>query len=326
MAYELFIDGFDHYATADITKKWPLGDAYSISTGNGRRGTNGMYLGGTVGRQVTASTHGVIGAAIKTGASSRGYFAVFLNGTTHLRMAITADYRITITRTGIAFGEDVLLATSTNALTPAVWNYIEFGFHIDNAGSIELRVNGSSVGWIPHLDIDTQLSGLGAGFNALWLGWSAADVYVDDCYMTYGEEIKFLGDSRVDTLALTANASPQDWTPDTGNAWERLNQDAGYISSDTINATSLFAAGNLSHNPSTIHGVQINGHAYKTDAGSREAAMVLKSGTTTDVGTSLALSTDTLLIREPHIVNPDTGVAFTKAGVDGLEVGVKVTA
>jgi hypothetical protein len=221
--------------------------------------------------------------------------------------------------------------TSAQSVDFDTWTYVECGLHCSDTGSYEVRVNGNSTSWINNTSYDTAVYSaspityirLTRIYSATGIGLSG---WFDDLYITYGDEIKFLGDSRVDTLALTANSSPQDWTPDTGNAWERLNQDVGYISSDTINATSLFAAGNLSHNPSTIHGVQINGHAYKSDAGAREAAMVLKSGGTTSVGTSTVLATDIQRVGKTHIVNPDTGVAFTKAGVDGMEVGVKVTA
>ena len=37
----LFIDGFDHYATADITKKWTTASAATIGV-TGRRGTGGV--------------------------------------------------------------------------------------------------------------------------------------------------------------------------------------------------------------------------------------------------------------------------------------------
>lgn len=321
MAYELFIDGFDHYNDASIlVLKWPYRYGALVSSGNGRRGTNALTLyspGFYLGRPVSTSAKGVIAAAVKFTTPNRTYFSVYDGSTRQIYLLLTSDQRLQVAM------ESTVLATSTNVISLNTYYYVEFGFHINNSGSFEVRVNGSSSGWIPSTNSDTQRSG-NASFNAFYFG--DGEGYYDDVYCTFGDEIKFLGDSRVDTLALTANSTPQDWTPDTGNAWERLNQDAGYISSGTVDAVSLFAAGDISHNPSTIHGIQLNGHAYKSDAGSREAALVLKSGATTDVGDSVALSTNTLLIREPYIVDPNTGSAFTKSNLNAIEVGVKVAA
>lgn len=337
MAYELFVDGFDYYATEDITKKWQYYDnriAY-IEADTGRRGTGALYLannqaygfGGGIGlirsMPFTPSTHVVVGFALKI--QLGGALNTFwLKSIADYEFAVRIDGRNGLFhcyRSGAAIAE-----TSTYSIPSLAYCYVEIGIHYADAGSYEVRVNGQTI--LKNESYDTKNSSA-TGISVFEIANqepNPGNKWLDDFYIAYGDEIKFLGDSRVDTLALTANSTPQDWTPDTGNAWERLNQDAGYIASSTVNAVSLFAAGDISHNPSTIHGIQINGHAYKSDAGYREAAMVLKSGGTTDVGTPLALATDTLLIREPYIVDPNTGSAFTKANLNAIEVGAKVTA
>jgi hypothetical protein len=72
--------------------------------------------------------------------------------------------------------------------------------------------------------------------------------------------------------------------------------------------------------------VQVNGLVSKSDAGGRSAALLIKSGATTTQGGTLALSTDTLLIRNPYILNPTTSTAWSKSAVDAAEIGVIVAA
>lgn len=339
MSYQLFMDGFDYYATADITKKWqsnyaPFGSAsFQITESAGRRSTGalsvqtGPYYAELTSKSFTQSRYITIGFAIKVPILASAYgvsIYIYFGSVKQCRFALTGTTaQWEFYREGAARA-----ALSANSMQYDAWNYVEIGVDLDNAGSYELRVNGSSAGWLPQTSYDTLVTtGGGATAFSLYRTNTAnvGRVYFDDLYACYGDELKWLGDSRIDALNLTGNSTPQDWTPDTGNAWERLNQDAGYISSSTVNAVSLFNASDISHNPTTIHGIQLNGHAYKSDAGYREAALALKSGATTSVGTPLALSTDALLIREPYIVDPNTSVAFTKSGVNALEVGAKVT-
>lgn len=329
MAYELFIDGFDHYATADIGKKWFSAYACGISPNTGRR--NGGCLdvawnGVLASFNFTPSSKVVTGFALYVPLNPSAGLRIFFRYNDINQCYFLLPHGSWLWQAVGAAG--TVVASATNTMVFGAWNYIEAAVHHDDAGTLELRINGSTLlSGIPLTNADTKATA-GASINNIYLdryvNYGFTGFKIDDLYITYGDEIKFLGDSRVDTLTLTADSSPQDWVPDTGNAWERLNQDAGYISANTANATSIFAANNISHNPSIIHGVQINGLAYKSDAGNREAAMVLKSGANTSVGASLALSTDTLLIRNPHIVDPNTGAAFTKAAVNAMEVGVKV--
>ena len=334
MAYELFMDGFDYYDTADITKKWQSNSAsygyatYTIAPTSGRRGGGALQLTRDtwpcemVSKTFPVSTHVVFGFAVKLAALSYPLIIYFKRaGNNECQFNFQLSGQIHFQR---SYGDTGVYSESS--LSFGVWNYVELGVNFGDDGAIEVRVNGSSVGYFPNTSYDTKLNTSSTGIDAFGIYQGSSSSYIDDLYYSYGDELKFLGDSRVDTLALTANSTPQDWTPDTGNAWERLNQDAGYISSDTVDAVSLFNAEDITHNPSLIHGIQINGHAYKSDAGYREAALVLKSGATTDVGTPLALSTDPLLIREPYIVDPNTGAAFTKANLNAIEVGAKVTA
>ena len=72
--------------------------------------------------------------------------------------------------------------------------------------------------------------------------------------------------------------------------------------------------------------VQLATVARKDDAGSRSLRAVLKSGATTANGATRVLGTSYALYDDRFEVDPATGAAWTKVGVDALEAGVEVVA
>jgi hypothetical protein len=334
MAYELFVDSFDteSFSTSGTlqTSRWQIaatGPAtISTSSGNGRHGSSSLRVAATSNGLAAltsgifaASSHVVFGFSRQIDSGSGTSTFIFRNSTTTL---IT----VTIASTGVV---SVTLGSTTYNSTNAVSTdaYIEIGIIIGNSGSLEVRVNGSNAGWLNLSGVDTQ-PGADTTINNVQFRWQGASVGTadhDDLYITYGDELKWLGDIRVDALALTADSTPQDWTPDTGNAWERLNNaSAGYITGTTLDDESLFALADYTPQTTAIHGVQVSAHARKTDAGSRSMAIEVKSDTTTDVGDTIALGDTTTEYRQVWLTDPDTAAAWTDGGLDALEIGVKV--
>lgn len=332
MAYELFCESFDTW-TGSNTARWALSADVTVDSGTGRRSTNALKISSANAARTAdsftfpASTHIVVGFAFRrTPATGSTIFQdiVFRNSTntlTSLRIDTDGILRITLGSTTYA---------STNAISNGAWYYVEIGVVIGNSGSFEVRVNGTSTGWINLSGVDTQPSTITSvnnvrlsvtGSNAL----SNGSAWIDDFRITYGDELKWLGDIRVDALVLTGNSTPQDWTPDTGNAWERLNNtSAGYITGMTLDDESLFTLADYTPATTAIHGVQVCAYARKTDAGSRSMAIEIKSDTTTDVGDTIALGDTTTEYRQVWLTDPDTAAAWTDGGLDALEIGVKV--
>ena len=70
--------------------------------------------------------------------------------------------------------------------------------------------------------------------------------------------------------------------------------------------------------------VQVATIARKDDAGSRSLRAVLKSGGATASGATRVLSTSYAVYDDRFEVDPASGAAWTKAGVDTLHAGVEV--
>jgi hypothetical protein len=331
MAYELFADSFDTQSTPSDAR-WTYSPTYTvIEAAQGRHGSAALRLwpssvnaawAKTI--ELTPSTHFVLGFSLKLPGVLYEAFSVGLNNaSTGLAwLSITTTGRITCTLGGTTYQSAKTLAASST-------NYLEIGIVVGDSGSLEVKVNGDSDGWLNLSGVDTKPGAISEGTNMqFYIAGSNpnAPYYVDDLTLTYGNELKWLGDVRVDALPLTANATPQDWTPDSGNAWERLNADAGYIESDTADDESRFDLADFTGVTSGIKAVIVNASAKKTDAGSRTFAIEVDSGGTVATGSTRSLGDSTQEYREVFLTDPDTGIAWTDSGIDALKVGVKVVA
>lgn len=336
MAYELFFDGFEGYPT-DTTYATLNTYGYAnigtyltiIGLGAGRwinTKAVGFYTwtGGiqyaALRRYITPSSYVVFGAAIRQGYST-GVMQIHFckDDIVQANLTIPANGTLSLT-----VGGGGGASMSVKSIPNQIWQYIEMGIYCADIGSREVRVNGSSVGWFPYATADTNNDGLGVINNIRVYCTAGENSLMDDFYLTFGDELKWLGDSRADLLLLTANSSPQDWVPSSGNAWELLNAGTGYIESATDEATSLFEKASMPYIPVAIHGVSVTGYMKKSDAGHREACLLAQSDATLVEGNSLALSTDAMGFTTILLTDPDTGVDWGQPGVDALQVGVRV--
>lgn len=338
MAYDIWMDGFDHYANfTELAQGYPLGNLGSsygwLETSLGRR--RGQCLATRItslgfGRLLAqAFTWATIGMAVYPGnANARHRLWALRSGTGNFQCVLIMEAGQVLKFYGAA-----LRGTATAPLVVGAWNWVEFRVLIGNSGSIECQVNGATV--IPYTACDTTSSS-DTTAQQFWIG---SDLYydnldgnysrIDDVVVQYGDTAPpFLGDTRVDAYALTANSTPQDLTPDSGTAYDRLNSDNanGYIASATTGHRSLFTVANLAHNPTTIHGAQITGVARKDNTGSRSVILTSKSSSTVTEHTAEGLSETFYYYHAAERLNPATSAAWDKAALDALEIGVTVGA
>lgn len=333
MAYGLYFDGFEHYAAASDMSLFGYTDYQgTISASGGRRSSKGlalalgMYGYGGIRRSFTASNKCVVGIAAYGVITGRGLFLEFRNGdTVHGNVTIYPNAALGLSVGGTSIG-------NSSSVVPAnTWMFYEFGLSVANSGgTYEVRVNGSSVGWFPAATGDTQngatttIDNVYIGITGGYPGASNSNFVIDDFYVTFGDELKWLGDCRVDKLALTGNSTPMDWTPSSGNAWERLNAGDGTVSSNTDEQTALFDVADLSTSPAAIWGIAYRSLQRKSDSGTRETCLVTKSDTTEVESSLLTLSTDYLGIQTILKEDPATATNWLAAGVNAHKIGFRV--
>jgi hypothetical protein len=105
-------------------------------------------------------------------------------------------------------------------------------------------------------------------------------------------------------------------------------QDAAssYVFSSTNGQADLYGIGALSVLPANTIGITTRGLFQKTDAGTRNTTVQVKSGSTTVQGASTALTTSWSWVARNDVVDPNTGAAWIATAVNGVQVGPVVTA
>lgn len=99
-----------------------------------------------------------------------------------------------------------------------------------------------------------------------------------------------------------------------------------YVFSSTVSQSDLYGLSSLSATPATIVATVTRAFVQKSDAGTRNVAVQLKSGSTTVQGASTALNTTFGWLTRVDAVDPATGAAWTAVGVNNATIGAQVTA
>jgi hypothetical protein len=333
----LFVDGFDHYASADVGKKgWILAGTGSILPTGGRRGGGAMSVAttssSTFAKTLPASYPTLIaGFAYDIGASpSYGLIFDFVDAAiTHISIGVTSDRAVYASRSGTTLG------TSANAVipTPGSFAYIELKATIhDTAGAVEVRVNGVSV--LTLTNVDTRNAG-NASVTGFRLRGASTTSKIDDLYIcdaTGSTNNSFLGDVRVDTLYPNADGTFSDFTPSTGTSRFALVDESSVNTTDYNDGAAVgdrdsYEMANLAALASqTVYGVQVSAALQKDDAGAKSAAVFVRSGGTNSDGPAAAIGTSQAFVSQVYETDPAASAAWTETTVNAMQAGVLVTA
>jgi hypothetical protein len=216
----------------------------------------------------------------------------------------------------------------------ATWFRIEIKVGYGGSAAIDIEVDEANV---VSGTADTD-SFQGTGFEALRFdsgrigatdGYRVDDILIQDTTGTVNND--FAGDIKIAALFPNGAGSSAQFTSNgAANNWEAVNEtgspdgDTTYNRSETNGDRDLFTVEDLPDTPNSIVGVQTTLVVRKDDTGGKDFAHVIKSGTTTDVGTSVGAANSYQWNRNVYDTNPDTAAAWTESGVNGLEVGYEV--
>lgn len=332
----LFTDSFDHYATADGTKKWnTFGTGVSIQASSGRRSTGCMQFSGNTrfADKTLPSSYQtlIVGFALDAAAGNTTDIMRFLDGATvHTGLYLTANNAIAAFRGTNA----TVLGTSANNVVPASgFCYIEVKTKIDDStGTVEVKVNGASVLSLTGQDTRNggNASATGISFRGIVNTSKIDDLYICDTSGSTNND--FLGDVRIDCLFPDGDGNYSQFTPSTGTSHYQLVDEAtpnttDYNDGATVGDRDSYTFANLSSLASqTVYAVQVCMAINKDDAGSKSAASFVRASSTNGDGASISLGTSQVITTQVFEQNPSGPAAWTESTVNGMEAGCKVTA
>ena len=221
--------------------------------------------------------------------------------------------------------------TST-AIVSTGWNLIEVHFKMDDAGIVELRMEGVYQGsW----EGDTK-PGADTGltqFNISPYTLSRSVGYDDFCLNDVSGAVdnSWIGGSRIIALRPDAAGDLTQWTPNTGANYAAVDEvtpdgDTTYVASSTPDQVDLYnlAAPGLPAG-AVINRVWVQAVAKKMDAGvDDKVSLGVKAGATTDWSAAQTLSTGYALVTgTDYTVNPDDSAAWEEADLNALQAGIK---
>lgn len=355
----IFMDGADHYATADTTKKWTeAAGGVTVDSTIFRNAGSSLKISTTskgVSKSFQSARNVMVACAYYPGGSSQSSSAgsnfsslMFLaagsfGADNQVALAVLSDNRIRAYRGSIGgtygIASSVELAAATDALTVTAWNHIQLRVFVDDtAGELELILNG-----VPQFSltgIDTKTSGNNYIGSAMFRtgGDINASGYFDDIYIrtspseTADSTGAFLGDLRIKPYALNGDGTYSQMTPSTGTDHYALLDEmppstTDYVSSSTALQKDSFTFQDISEPGSSVKAVQINALVHKDDSGFRGADLGIKSGATEDYSpTYKPVSITPKYVTEIWEIDPNTSVEFTQAGLNACELIVRTSA
>lgn len=352
----LWIDSFDHYATADILEKYTSHNGGSILPTGGRRSSPNMRVGGLTsvlfkgGLSATGPTF-VMGVAIKPITLSSGALKMMgiwdgaFGGKDQTYFQINPDGSITAVRgnnaqtsPGVIQGGVTGLGTTSVPLTMSVYTYVEFKVLLHaSAGTVQVKFNGTTV-----LNLTGQNTAGSIG-SAVWNGFffapqgsagASGTIDFDDLCVLDGTGSApwndFLGDLRVDSRFSTAPGANTGFTPSTGANWQNVddaapNDDTDFNSTATVGLTDTFVVQDAPVVGSAILGIQHNLSVRKLDAGAGTIAPIVRHGGVDNVGAGLNPSIAYAFLTQTVQANPGTGLQWTEADFNAAEFGYRKT-
>jgi len=214
------------------------------------------------------------------------------------------------------------LANVYCSIRAEIWYYLEFKVTIDNSvGAWEVRLDGESLGSATNVDTRTS----GQYLEQVILRGHNGGPWYDDFYVS---DSGYLDDIRIDGILPDSAGDDTDWTPDSGNNYERVDEnppddDTSYVETSTSTDRDLYNYESLPSEVDTVKGLQINTQRRVT-AGTETFKTVIKTGTTTDADAGESTS-DTSYDWQYRIseTDPDTASAWTESGVNAAQFGVE---
>ena len=345
MAYS-FGDSFDLYAASTdmIAGYWDSGSVAGWSFVAGR------FAGGQSVNMQTAATNVVKSSGVNdavhhfvvsfkqtaaiSGSTLAGYLELFDGATAQCTVVFRSDGAILLASGGPT---GTVLATYTGAFpAAATWYAFEIEVKIDNAaGSFTVRKNGNNVNDFTLGSLNTRGGTANNYANKLQFGMnsSVSALQFDDLFWQSGAATgTWLGDLRCYARMPASDASVT-FTKSTGasnfSCVDEAQQNAltDYVFDANPGDADFYGIASIASTPATVIATTIRAYMQKSDAGTRTAAVQLKSGATTVASSTLTLSSSGWLWAwRVDLVDPNTGVAWTPAAVNNAQIGPKTIA
>jgi len=249
----------------------------------------------------------------------------------------SADGLLRLRQGGLPSG--TLLGAASAAMTADAWHVVEWRHQMtsSSAGVSELWLDGTRV---VNFSGDNSQSATLLNVQTLTLGITVAtigagiyvaydDIAINDT--TGSVNNARAGDGRVILLMPSGVGSSTQLVrggTDTGANYSQVNElppsMTQYVASATVGERDLYQMADIGVAVTSINVVEALVYGQNGDAGPGQIAATIKSGSTTSEATAVTLGTGTGYIASRWETDPNTGAAWTVAGINAAEAGVTI--
>ncbi len=343
----IFIDGFDHLASADVDDKYSDSAQGGIDTTTFRSGLGSLDLDGGSG-QISAAVPNQVtyivgfGFYLSTPQTLATKDLVNFNEDspsqgTHVTLQITGDRKFRVIRGQESdFFEELGKTTDRFDLSDG-FHYIEFKVTVDDStGSFELKFDEESI--LSGTSLDTRNNDathcpLGVIKQIVFneIPGSPVDTWYDDLYICDATGTKnndFLGDCQVTTIFPKADGALEDWALSTGSDSFAMvdenppDDDSTYVQSNVSTEQDSFDMDDVS-SMITILGAQLTIYA-RFLTGSASIKHLARVGGTNYLGNTKVLAATYDFHMHMFEDDPDISNNWTISGLNAAEFGMEV--
>lgn len=253
------------------------------------------------------------------------------NGTTHVDAYFQGGL-VTIRR-----GLSTTLATyNIPNWSSNTWYYFEMGAVIDDVnGSVQFIVNGQTV--ISASNLDTRNGALPyvdeVGFegpNLVTRIYYMTDWYVTDTLGSNPTTNGFLGDIRIFSTIPSSSGDTLNFIPLTGTNVQMVDDgnspddNTTFVSASLSGSLDLYNTFQYTGSATQIYGVGVKALARKTDAGSRNIQLTIKSGSNIQRSVTQSVLDSYRYHTAVFETNPNTGGTWALPDANGTQVGYTI--
>lgn len=330
-----FMDSFDHYATADILKKWDVSSGSpAINVSGGRNSTGSMEFDAAeyAEKLITGTPATIIIAGAFKASSlsvSQDIIKAMDASSVQVKLRINTDGRIEAFRDTTSLG-----VSAAVVFTAGAYAHLDCKITInDTTGSVLVKSGATT-----HLNLTSQdtKNTANAYATSVRIGGDGTNtVSVDDFYIldTTGSapQNDQLGDCRISATRPNVEGTYSQFTPNVGsdnsaNVDDTVpDGDTTYNSASAIGYKDTFGMVKMPDiGGSTIYGVQANLVTRKDSTGTRKVRAVARPVSSDFFGASQVLTTSYIDYREVWQNNPLTSAPWAEAEVNAAQFGYEV--
>lgn len=336
----LFCDGFDGYtAHGDLNQKWnDIGSATGFNATGGRYGGPGLSYSSAASNGYVRVSHSPAGSAANKFHASMAIKRLSTNADNFLSFWGSDGIGA-----GINLFANTVAATTVNvrrgstdlttfSMSNSDWVRLEIEItRHATTGTIRIWVNGALVvnytgNTGTTLLTDSRFMYYSTGNLDDVLLWDETDNTLPtplNDFRIYTQYVNGAGDSAQGTP--TGAVTNWECVKDTGGS----DKDSTYSALQTSGHKDLYALQDLPVTPDSIYVVNVNCRVRSESSTSRAARLLVKSSTTeVDNGANLDVPNQASykLLQAAFTKDPATAATWNKAGVDAMQIGVKVVA